>query len=212
MNRVYTPTANRITRPLRVRGSDHGREMTYDEFTHAIFQEGHKYELIDGRIYVSPLADPPADRLELWLFRILDRLSMVNPEIINYVTNKGRVFVPGVERTTCPEPDITAFRDYPLQLPFEELDWRDFVPVLVVEVISPGDPKKDYERNVELYRQVPTIREYWILDHRPNPNQPKLIVYRKRGKRWQKPIEVPYRGTYETKLLPGFKLVVDPRA
>jgi Uma2 family endonuclease len=206
------PTAERVARPLRVRGSDHGREMTYDEFTHAIFQEGHKYELIDGRIYVSPLANAPADHLEIWLFRILDRYGLLNPDFINYVTNKGRVFVPGHEKTTCPEPDITAFRNYPLHLPLDQLDWRDFEPLLVVEVIAEGDPKKDYERNVELYRQVATIKEYWILDHRPNPNEPKLIVYRRRGKRWQKPIEVLYGETYETKLLPGFKLIVDPRA
>ena len=39
----------------------------------------------------------------------------------------------------------------------------------------------------------------------------KTYSYRRRGKGWQKPIEVPYGGAYETpRVLPGFRLVVDP--
>jgi Uma2 family endonuclease len=66
-------------------------------------------------------------------------------------------------------------------------------------------------RNVNLYLQVPSIQEYWILDGQDDPDKPSLLVYRRRGKQWQKPREIGYQETYTTPLLPGFKLVVDPR-
>ena len=34
--------------------ADHGRAMTLDEFDDADYEPGYKYELIDGRLYVSP--------------------------------------------------------------------------------------------------------------------------------------------------------------
>ena len=45
-------TATSDTRQLGP--ADHGRELTYDEFLAGDYEEGHKYELIDGRLYVSP--------------------------------------------------------------------------------------------------------------------------------------------------------------
>jgi hypothetical protein len=38
-----------------------------------------------------------------------------------------------------------------------------------------------------------------------------MTVYRKRGSRWQRPIELAYGDRYTTKLLPDFELIVDPR-
>jgi Uma2 family endonuclease len=40
--------------------------------------------------------------------------------------------------------------------------------VLVGEVVWEDDPDKDLVRNVELYLQVPSIREYWVLDPLPD--------------------------------------------
>src|SRR5262249_44423775 len=72
---------------------------------------------------------------------------------------------------------------------------------------------KDTDRNVGIYLQVPGIREYWIFDPRPNWLQPSLTVYRRRGSRWQKPIEVAFAGVYETpRLLPAVSPTVHPRA
>ena len=34
--------------------ADHGHPVTLGEFESAEFEEGYKYELIDGRLYVSP--------------------------------------------------------------------------------------------------------------------------------------------------------------
>jgi Uma2 family endonuclease len=190
---------------------DHGRPLSVEEFESARWQEGYQYELIDGRVYVSPTPNLPQNWIEIWLFAHLLAYSRQRPEVTNYVTNKGRVFVPGRPEETAPEPDLAAYRGFPRDLPIPDMDWRDVSPILVAEVVSEDDPDKDLVRNVEIYEQVPSIREYWIIDPRADANQPDLRVYRRRGQRWQKPIDVPAGGTYTTRLLPGFTLKIDPR-
>jgi Uma2 family endonuclease len=191
--------------------ADHGRPMTLDEFLTGSYEPGYKYELIDGKLYVSPEPNLPEGLVERWLFRKLDRYSDEHPEVLNWVYYKTRVFVPGRRRVTCPEPDLAAYHDFPLDADYRDIRWQDVSPVLVVEVLSEGDPGKDLVRNVELYLQVPSIREYWILDSRDDPNRPTMQVYRRRGQRWQRVIDVAPGETYTTRLLPGFELILDPR-
>jgi Uma2 family endonuclease len=196
---------------LQLGPADHGRPMTYDEFMAGDYQEGYHYELIDGKLYVLPQPDLPYDRLENWLDFRLKLYAHNHPEIINYVTNKARVFVPGRRRTTCPEPDVAAFRSFPRRLPLDQVRWQDVSPVLVVEVLSADDPDKDLVRNVRLYLQVPSIREYWIVDHRESTDRPRLIVRRRYRDRWSVR-EYAAGMTYTSRLLPGFSLLIDPRA
>jgi Uma2 family endonuclease len=81
----------------------------------------------------------------------------------------------------------------------------------VAEILTTeDDPDKDLVRNVDLYHRVPSIKEYWVVDGRTDPDEPTLLVYRRWGSRWRQ-AEVPFGGTYETRLLPGFALVIDPR-
>ena len=134
---------------------------------------------------------------------------MTRSDIINYVTTKARVFVPR-QKATIPEPDIAAYSGVRVGRDLSRLNWRRLSPLIVAEVMYRADPFKDLVRNVELYLEVPTIREYWILDARDGPNDPTLIVFRRRGSRWLPKLEVPYRSIYTTPLFPGFKLLIDP--
>jgi Uma2 family endonuclease len=195
----------------RLGPADHGRPMSFDQFMAGDYVGGYKYELIDGKLYVAPESNLPEDRVETWLYRNLDRYASVHPEVINYVTSGARVFVPASQRTTCPEPDVAAYRGFPLDLPFQTVRWQDVSPLLVIEVPSVDDPNKDYARNRELYLQVTSIREYWILDTRADPERPTLRVHRRWGRRWRV-IDLGPGDTYTTKLLPGFELLIDPRS
>jgi Uma2 family endonuclease len=188
---------------------DHGLGMTLDEFLTSSSEEGFHYELIDGKLYVTPLPNLPEDADEQWLYGELKLYSRAHPEIINYVTNKARIFVPGRRRVTAPEPDLAAYRNFPLHSPRRTLRWQDVNPLLVAEVLSKDDPAKDLVRNVELYWQVPTIKEYWILDTRADPDHPTMIVHRRHGRSWRV-LEIQAGATYSTRLLPGFELVLDP--
>jgi Uma2 family endonuclease len=185
--------------------------MTLDEFESGNYEEGYQYELIDGKLYESPLPNLPQGLIDRWILRKLDRYTDGHSEILNAVFPKARVFVHGRRAATCPEPDVAAYRDFPLEADYRDVRWQDVSPALVVEVLSEDNPDKDMVRNIELYLQVPSIREYWILDGSDNPNRPRMLVYRRRGQRWQNVIEIAYGESYTTRLLPGFELVLDPR-
>lgn len=196
---------------LKLGPADHGRPVTGDEYEEADFQPGHRYEIIDGRVFVAPLPNLPENRLERWLGRALERYAEQQPAVINYVTTKPRVFVHSRPEDTVPEPDIACYHDFPADDEGEdEVGWGDISPLLVVEVLVDGDPRKDLERNVELYREVPAVREYWVLDGRDNWRQPTLLQHRRYGKRWVVR-EYPFGTTFTTKTLPGFSLLIDPR-
>jgi Uma2 family endonuclease len=196
---------------LKIGPKDHGCSITDDELRCAEFVGGYKYELIDGRLYVTYAPDLPGDWIEKWLFFKVHLYATQHSQVINYLTNKARIFVPGRKKPTIPEPDFAAYCDFPTYLPIEEIHWEDVSPFLVAEILSKKNAEKDLVRNVQLFLQVPSIKEYWILDPLNAPERPTLLVYRRRSTRWQNVIEIPYGEVYTTRLLPGFKLLVDPR-
>src|SRR5207245_1639716 len=106
------------------------------------------------------------DILEQWLLDKLKAYSRRHPTVINHVSNKARVYVSGTGLGTIPEPDVAAYRGYPLHLPYRQIKWRNVSPLLVAEVPSSHDAHKDFFRNVRLYLRVRSIKEYWLLDGR----------------------------------------------
>ncbi len=205
-------TKNGATATIAVVGpSDHGRPMAISQFDASNFAQGFKYELIDGRVYVTYEPDLSEDWVEKWMYRKVLMYSLQHPQVINFVTDKARVFLPGRRVVTVPEPDLAAYHDFPIHLPIAKMRWQDVSPILVGEVLSPNDPHKDLIRNVQLYLLVPSIREYWLLDGREDPDRPTMRVHRRHGKRWRT-IDLAYGDTYKTRLLPGFRLVIDPRS
>jgi Uma2 family endonuclease len=194
---------------LKFGPADHGRRVSDEEAESARYARGYKYEVIDGRLYVSPLPNQPHDWVERFLQRKLLAYAAAHPDIINEVVGKARVFVPGAQRTTSPEPDIAAYRNFPHEKQ-PNVDWREVSPVLVVEVLGGEDDEKDLVRNVELYLRVPSIREYWVVDIRADAARPALLAHRRRAGRWSVK-DVPFGSAYTTRLLPGLTLVIDPR-
>jgi Uma2 family endonuclease len=190
---------------------DRGRAITLEEFQSAASREGFHYELIDGKLEVSPLPNLPHDILKDWLADWLREFVRRQPEVLRRVLAPARVFVPGRRPVTAPEPDVAAYRDFPSRVPVAKRRWQDVSPLLVAEVLSEDTADKDLVRNRELYLQVPSMREYWILDPLTDADRPSLTVYRRRGLRWQRPITVAGGGFYQTRLLPGFRLALDVR-
>jgi len=196
---------------LKLGPTDHGQPLSLDDYESAEYEPGHKYEIIDGRLYVSPFPNFADTVLENWLWNKLQCYSKAHPDVINYVSSKSRVFIHAREKVTVPEPDLSAYHDVPLERDLRDIHWRDLGPVLVAEVLIDGDAHKDLERNLDLYFDQASVKEYWVIDGREIPEEPTLIQHRRYGKRWVVR-EYPFGSTFTTKLLPGFSLVINPRA
>lgn len=195
---------------LKLGPADQGRALSLDEFESADYVPGYKYEIIEGKLYVSPEPNFPESFLERWLVRKLDRYLDERPDVINYIAVKSRVFVHEQSQPTVPEPDVAVYHDLPLDQPLLNLHWENISPILVAEILVGGDIHKDLTRNPDLHHRVPSIKEYWVVNGSENPDEPSLIQYRRRGKAWTV-TTFPFGSTFTTKLLPGFSLVINPR-
>ena len=193
--------------------ADHGRALSWEEFESADAEEGYRYEMIEGRVFVSPVPNMPHNSYEKWLERILFVYAGERPEVLQHVTGPARVFLPDQgEGITAPEPDVACYAEYAPDPYARDADWRDYSPILVIEVISADTADKDLVRNRRLYLQVPSIQEYWILDPREGVEGLTMLVYRRRGRRWSACVTIAAGETYTTPMLPGFSLVLNPHA
>ncbi|MBC7815707.1 MAG: Uma2 family endonuclease [Planctomycetaceae bacterium] len=191
-----------LTTAVRFGPKSHGRLVTDEELEHAEYRLGYDYEVIFGRLFVSPAPNREHDVVEKHIYEQIVRYRDEHPEVVGCVTDRARIFVPGVELTTAPEPDLAVYA--------EDLDdWRDGEPFVVGEVLRGTDIDKDLFRNPGLYLRVPTIQEYWVFDIREEARRPKLWVYRRVRDDWDIQ-EFPPDTVYETPLLPGLKLRVSP--
>lgn len=186
---------------LRFGPVDHGRHVTDEELDLAEYDSGFDYEVIYGRLYVSPVHNPSHDAFEKSILFQLRDYQQQHPKIVGYVTDRARVFVPSETKTTAPEPDLAIFQSAP------DDDWRDVEPFIVGEVLRGDDIDKDLFRNVALYWAVPSIREYWVFDIREDARRAQLIVHQRSSGGWAIK-EYPADFAYETPLLPGLKLVL----
>src|SRR5262249_59068749 len=92
--------------------ADHGRPITREEFESARSQEGYRYELIEGKVYVTPAPNLPHDRIWHWVHSLLEDYGEAHPDILNYVTPRARVILPEAVEETNPEPDLAAYRNF----------------------------------------------------------------------------------------------------
>jgi Uma2 family endonuclease len=159
-------------------------------------------------LLVLPTPELPHNILERWLTNCWEDYSRQHPEVVNYVARGARIYLSGRPRLTVPQPDLAAYAHFPYETPRQMLTWRQISPVFVAEIVSEDNADKDLIRNVELYLQVPSIREYWILE--PRGDQVRLLVHRRRGSRWQNVIELAEGETYTSRLFPGLAVMLAP--
>ena len=128
-------------------------EWTLEEL-HRLPDDGNKYELVRGELFVTPAPSPAHERLAVVLSEIL----------WDYVRRHGlgRVFRPrAVVRFLGSEvePDIMvrAWTEHPT-------DWNDApVPLVVVEILSDVTRRRDPGPKREFYHEA-GVPCYWIVD------------------------------------------------
>jgi Uma2 family endonuclease len=140
---------------------------------HSLPDDGNKYELIRGELFVTPAPTEVHETISARLTRILD--PYVAAQGLGYVFHpRAVVRFEGSEV----EPDLMVRQPKSEGEP----DWdRAPTPVLVVEILSPTTRRRDRAQKRDFYTEV-GIAEYWLIDpERKNvtvvrPNEPDLTT------------------------------------
>jgi Uma2 family endonuclease len=169
------------------------RPLTYDDLCR-MPDDGQRYELIGGELYVAPAPMRPHQRFlahlhaMLWAYVIEHRLGEA-------------YFSPVAVRLSdhdVVEPDLVFLRQDRLHLYNRRGDIQG-APDLVVEVISPSSEKTDPGVKLELYARS-GIPEYWLV----NPATKQFQGFVLREARYVE--EPPEGGRYRSTVIEGFEV------
>lgn len=183
---------------LKLTPADHGRRMSLADFEHAD-GDGRLYELSRG---VVTFMDVPNRRH----FRPLDNLR---EEVSAYRrAHPGRIhaILGGLDcKLVVPDLESERHPDLCLYLtPEPEIEdssiWREWLPEIVVEIVSFGSEWRDHMEKRDEYLAI-GVKEYWIID----VAKQEMHVLRRRGGRWTEKVLGP-ADVCTTRLLPGFEL------
>lgn len=136
------------------------------EEVHSLPDDGNKYELVRGELFVTP---PPTDRHETIsarLTRLLDPFVAANG--LGFVYRPRAVM--RFEKSEV-EPDLMVRQLHPRP----DAGWDTApTPILVVEIVSGSTRRRDHEQKKSLYMDA-GVEEYWIVD----PSSRTIMVVRR---------------------------------
>jgi Uma2 family endonuclease len=132
------------------------KEWTY-EMLESLPDDGNRYEIIDGQLFVTP---PPAfghQRAQWELGRLIANY------LHQYPAGHG-FFAPGdviIDQRNVVEPDIFVV---PRDIDPKSASWKDIRSLLLaVEILSPSTARADRHKKRLLYQRF-NVSEYWIVD------------------------------------------------
>lgn len=136
---------------------------TLDEL-HSLPDDGNKYELIHGELFVTPAPTVDHEEISARLTRILEPYVAANG--LGYVYHpRAVVQFKGSEV----EPDLIVRQRHP----HPKDGWAAApIPILVVEIGSPSTRRRDREHKRDFYIDDVGVPEYWIVD----PERREIVV------------------------------------
>jgi Uma2 family endonuclease len=162
-------------------------------------EDGKRYEIIDGELVVSRaphwrhqnVADNVCTELKIWSRQTGLGDAATTPGII--FSDADNVI-----------PDVVWASNERLEEVLDESGHLTGAPELVVEVMSPGDERRDRELKLKLY-SVQGVREYWICDRQ----QRKVEVYRRENAVLKLAATFFNEDNLTSPLLPGFSCPIE---
>ncbi len=181
--------------------NDHGRPMSLDDFEFVKAEPGFHYELSRGYVAVSEVAHFFHACIITLIREHLIAYKLANPREIQYLLYgmECKLLIPEWESER--HPDIAVYLTKPEGKKGRTM-WRNWIPELVIEVVSASSADRDYVMKREEYWTL-GVKEYWIVDVKRG-----FVVLLKRGKTDWIEKRLDANGTCTTKLLPKFKLTV----
>ena len=135
------------------------------EELHSLPDDGNKYELVHGELFVTPAPTVQHEEIAARLTRMLVPFVAEN--------GLGEVYHPRAViqlRGSEVEPDLMVRQPHPEP----DAGWEAWpLPLLVVEIISPSTRRRDQEQKKAFYRGA-GVAEHWIVD----PERRSVIVVR----------------------------------
>lgn len=125
------------------------------EEVHRLPEDGNRYELVRGELFVTPAPSPAHESLAVVLRMILE--PYVRAQHLGIVWGpRAVVRINGSEV----EPDLMVRpTTHPRPIPWEAAA----VPILVVEILSRTTQRRDHAQKREFYLEN-GVAEYWIVD------------------------------------------------
>jgi Uma2 family endonuclease len=149
-------------------GLPFGRPLTIDDLE-TMPDDGHRYELLDGMLLVSPAPGWSHQNVVGNVYIVLHAACDAGHRVLlaPFAVTFGT-------RDTELQPDVLVAR-------YDDLTVKNLpaAPVLAVEVRSPSTALVDLNLKKAAYERF-GVESYWILD----PEQPSLIAYELRGGRY----------------------------
>jgi Uma2 family endonuclease len=141
------------------------KRWTLDEL-HSLPDDGNKYEVVRGELFVTPAPTPAHETVCARLSRILTLYA--EREDIGLVYHPRAVLQ--FEDSEV-EPDLMVRQEHT----GDSSTWSAApVPSLIVEVFSPSTKRRDQNQKRDLYMDA-GVGEYWMVD----PERRTIIVIRK---------------------------------
>jgi len=136
-------------------GPEQGR-WTYEDYL-KLADDGNRYEVIEGVLYVAPAPNPRHQRR---LLRLVTQVDSVVRE-----RHLGEIFISPIDVLmpggTPVQPDVLFIaNDNPAEI--DEDHYIRGVPDLVIEVASPSTAGYDRREKQDLYARA-GVREYWLV-------------------------------------------------
>ncbi len=149
-------TLDTVEMPSRLRPQG---TWTYQDWLH-FPDDGWKYEVIDGELYMSP---PPGTGHQRSSIELAARMYLYAKD-----NDLGQVLEApcAVLLPTQPvplEPDIFFIRKEQLHIIKE--NQVEGVPDLIIEILSPSNFQYDRTKKFEIYQEA-GVPEYWLVDYR----------------------------------------------
>ena len=175
--------------------------MSLDDFDRAEAREGHLYELSRGIITVSDVPGKKHFRQVHAIKQQLYTYAAARPEVVRMIGGGGecKMLVPPYESER--HPDVAVYKTDP---PDTQDIWSIWVPEVVVEVVSPGSEKRDYEEKPPEYLAF-GVTEYWIVD----AEKQQFTLMQRSGGRWLSRT-LSAADTHNPRPLTGFDLQLAP--
>jgi len=196
--KTSAPVRKKPPKPAPLIGPlDHGRRMSWRDFEFAKVQEGHLYELGRGRIVVSDVPKPIHGAQVVTIRDQFVLYKAAQPRHVHRIFEgcDCKLIIPGLESER--HPDLAIYKTRPPR--DDDKVGREWIPKLVIEVVSLGSETRDYLEKLEEYLKI-GVKEYWIVDF---PRRQMLALRRVRDHWVERTVRPPDR--YRTRLFPGLE-------